>query len=466
MKFDKYYFLICLSLTSLILVNSELRFVYNVFRNGVTSPDQDKLNGLNEDIFGERWDSPNELTPSGMRMNYLLGRRYSIKYKNFLSSTFNPKEVKIISLSYNHTLSSAASLLQGLYPQGTGPNLSGYQRNVAYPPQAKAGYGNFNQETFGAPALPYNTQVFPISTFSKLDYQYFYAYDIKSNCVPLYYELVDKKNNNSTQSILNEFSNKYGSKLKVALALNDMRILGDFNYVNDIMKNFMSGYIEGKLLKRLTDANISLEDFNNTATNILNYDLYNIKNEDSGLLANITFSTFAQALMQYMDLRISLDQQGIDYDSFVDSPKIVLNSVKGDQIASILKYLQTNINTKLYYVPYGSSLNFELYRPDGKENNGLTEFDYFVNIVFNDIPLKTIAYAEFRKHLNNSWSATLVRWKCSLTPFQFWGFRNSVITLGVLLFVCGITLIVFFICCMCQNPKHELNEGEVNKVEV
>lgn len=233
-----------------------------------------------------------------------------------------------------------------------------------------------------------------------------------------------------------------------------------------VMKDFIAGYVDGKLHKRLTDAGLNLTEFNQTATDFLNYDLYKVQNygNDTELLPKITFGVIARDLLEKMDQRVELDRSGIAYTEM--DPKLVISSVNEVIVASVLRYLEVELKTKTYYVPFASSLNFELKRPDGKDNTALTEFDYFVDIIYNDIPLKTIAYSEFKDFLDEAWSERKTRWECSLTPFEFWGFQNATITLGVLLGVCVVLIFIVLICWKCGKNSNHVAHHEDRKIEV
>lgn len=465
MKYFKQLLLTLTIISCVAITKSEIRFVFNMISNGASSPTSNHLNSINEDIFGERWDDPNQLTPVGMRMQYLLGRRNRVKYDNFLSSSFKPNEVVVHSTKFNNTISSAQAHMQGLFPQGTGPNLSGYQRNIAYPPQGKTGYGDFAQEVFGAPALPYNTQVFPIQTYSDVEYRNFFMYNVKDNCQDSYYETIDNRRTDESKALLDSIDTKYGAQLAQAIGT-DRNVFKDYLYTYMVMKDFIAGYVDGKLHKRLTDAGLNLTEFNQTATDFLNYDLYKVQNygNDTELLPKITFGVIARDLLEKMDQRVELDRSGIAYTEM--DPKLVISSVNEVIVASVLRYLEVELKTKTYYVPFASSLNFELKRPDGKDNTALTEFDYFVDIIYNDIPLKTIAYSEFKDFLDEAWSERKTRWECSLTPFEFWGFQNATITLGVLLGVCVVLIFIVLICWKCGKNSNHVAHHEDRKIEV
>lgn len=86
-----------------------------------------------------------ELTPLGMNEQYLLGKslrqRFVDQYQ-LLPTRYRPGDVYVHATDVNRTILSAQSLLIGLYPPGTGPDLAD-----------------------GKPALPGALQPIPIQTF-------------------------------------------------------------------------------------------------------------------------------------------------------------------------------------------------------------------------------------------------------------------------------------------------------------
>ena len=468
--------LICLLVFSCISysMNSELKYVMTIIANGAKAPSDEFLDSLNEDRFGEQWENPDELTATGIRQMYLLGTRNKIRYNSFLSENYLTNEIEVKAQISNSTLASAEAYMQGLYPHTTGPNLSGYQRNVAYPPQGKNGYGTFNQEAFGSPALPYNAQVFSVESMSDRVYDYFFLYNIPDNCQPLYYETIDNQKNNNTKAWLSNFRATYGARLKNVIGFSDDLILEDYHYTLTLLKDFVSDLTDNKLLKKLTDNGISITEFNATAHEFLYYDLYSVKNYgEEGLLANITFGTFGEEIEKTIDRRIALDRDSRKYQRYPDffdneedqealNPKMQIYIVDPLFMASLMKYMEKEMATKIYSIPYASSLYFELKQLDGKDANLLTDFDYFVDIIFNDIPLKTVSYANFKTIINDSWSKRDVRWECSLSPWEYWGFKNASIILAVLLGVVLILILIVGIILCCREPITEEHENLKN----
>lgn len=101
--------------------DEKLIFLITHYRHGARAPNNLDDNFL--DTLKEKWTNPGELTGIGERMHYLLGfrnRKRYIEEKHFLSEKYDPHEILIYSSFYNRTLVSAASQLQGFYPQNEG----------------------------------------------------------------------------------------------------------------------------------------------------------------------------------------------------------------------------------------------------------------------------------------------------------------------------------------------------------
>lgn len=121
--------------------DSVLRYVILIHRHGDRSPTR-TVPAISDERFNAYWPAgPGELTATGMNQLFTLGQQLRAKYigpqatvsPNFLSTDFVPTEYRVRSTDYNRTLMSAQSLLYGLYPLGTGPNVSSNPTNPALP---------------------------------------------------------------------------------------------------------------------------------------------------------------------------------------------------------------------------------------------------------------------------------------------------------------------------------------------
>ena len=116
--------LLCLSLGS----SQSPSLVINIFRHGARGP-------LSKTI-DPTWDPElyGQLTPVGMRMQYLLGKALSKRYPNLLQKAYDRKKVYVRSSQTDRCLDSATSQLFGAF-LGSGPSLDAdYPQSLAVPP--------------------------------------------------------------------------------------------------------------------------------------------------------------------------------------------------------------------------------------------------------------------------------------------------------------------------------------------
>ena len=122
-----------------IAASDELIFALDLIRHGARTANADLPNAPHTWIEGK-----GQLTALGMQQAYQLGLTLNQRYKvdnQLLPKEYHLNDIYIRSTDYDRTLMSAQSVLMGLYPLGTGPNLP---------------------DT--SPALPSNYQPIPIHT--------------------------------------------------------------------------------------------------------------------------------------------------------------------------------------------------------------------------------------------------------------------------------------------------------------
>ena len=151
-------FTILLFLSFTCLISAELLIVAEFFRHGAREP-------VYELYDYKSYPSQGELTSVGMRQHYNLGsvlRHEYIDKVKLLSPQFDSSEIYISSTNLNRTIISALSQLYGLYPLGTGPQLTKLDSEELYNPpfdiQDSFEYNNSNYEE----ALPGLFQPIPI----------------------------------------------------------------------------------------------------------------------------------------------------------------------------------------------------------------------------------------------------------------------------------------------------------------
>lgn len=126
MRFKSYSFWVLfafLLIVSTLAAEEKLIFAVSLIRHGDRAP----YEKLDSRVIKYEWpEGIGELTPEGMRQEYLLGkelRKRYVKEYELLPPGFRTNSMYVLSTSSNRTLMSAQSLLAGLYPDGTGPKL-------------------------------------------------------------------------------------------------------------------------------------------------------------------------------------------------------------------------------------------------------------------------------------------------------------------------------------------------------
>ena len=116
MKPDMFFlmlFILCLTARA---ATDELKMVIQVTRHGARATvELDPEKNVSEVTWriGE-----GELTPIGERQHYVLSqyvRKRYIEEKEFLSSTYNPEEIFVVSTSVNRTMMSAYAEVLGFF---------------------------------------------------------------------------------------------------------------------------------------------------------------------------------------------------------------------------------------------------------------------------------------------------------------------------------------------------------------
>ena len=134
-------------------------FAIEMTRNGATAP-----------MKFYPWDvgfwtvGPGELTPAGLRQQYLIGTQMRYQYltqQNLITANVSLSQVYILSTDADRTLMSAEAQALGLYPPGTGISLNEAQIQQAVPPISVSNLQQLQAE-LGSAALPAYASALPI----------------------------------------------------------------------------------------------------------------------------------------------------------------------------------------------------------------------------------------------------------------------------------------------------------------
>lgn len=444
------------------LISCELRFVFTTFRHGARAPEHVDANNL--DILGGQWSSPGELTPVGYRMHYLLGVRNKARYSNFLSSSFDPKEVYALSSEYNRTMMSAQAQLNGMFPPGTGPSLNAAQQTNAVPPINKTPEFLSAQTTLGSAALPNQMQIFPLhlrSKENKMNYVYYQNY----NCEGFNKMFVDNMSTEVPQQFLRDFKAKWGDKIKAALGVNDQWFT-EYMSVFTFMDTFASGYTEGYPLTKLVNAGIDLVAMNETVFEFHSMDIYQHWTSDPEWMSvRMTFSQDWIEIFKLMDRRVEADRAGQGYKGYM-THKYVMYSGHDVSLSMLIHWFNKSFGSNFkYYTPYASNLFVELYRPDTGSPSSFTANDYTVRVIYNDHNLYTMRYPDFKAGIEKFYMTydEAMKW-CNVEDPWYNDFWRATIILGILLGIALVLLVIVIICCKCCGKKEEQGQAVGGKV--
>lgn len=273
-----------------------------------------------------------ELTAEGMQQAFQLGQEFRkeyIKKYHLLPSNYQSDTMYVRSTDYNRTIMSAQSLLFGLYPLGTGPNL-----------------------TYMKPALPQAFQPIPIHTVPQ-------KYDTLLNTELLEDQLLVLQNKyvfnskewqkeyNALQTKLKRWSEVTGWPTKSS---HNITYLGDYLYICQLHNVPIPKGISAAEAKQIIY--LGYKELNNR------FKPYPIGKKISHELLIEINNYLEQAIKNKTSL------------------KYVLFVAHDTTLLSLMSALQAPQNQR---VPYAADLKFELFEDRGK--------NYFVKIFYNDIPL-------------------------------------------------------------------------------
>lgn len=460
-------------LLQLSLISCELRFVHTMFRGGARAP----VSGISEqnvDILGEKWLSPGELTPTGERMQYLLGYKNMNKYKTFLPSSFDTSQIYIKSTDYNRTMMSAQAQLNGMYSPGTGPVLTSGQEPIAIPPGVET-TNLAEQQKWGDMALPYQMQVFPVHLWPMSNNIYQFFYD-PAMCKPVKDQIISNTNNITITNYMAKFNSTWGEQLMKALGIDDKNYFYDYINLFVFFDTFIADYADNRQLSKLTNAGIDLSALNITTWEAEFNNVFYMFNLDglNSTFARWSMSPLFTEVINFMDSRIKLDLAGDNTVYNNTNPKYVMHAVDDLALGSAQVVLKSAVAYTNNYIntPFASNLFFELTRTDGLTT--YTEDDYSVNALYNDVALFTVPYTSFKdKVLALLLTDTDIMNYCEFEK-QFYlnvfgwpvSYMHATVVLACILFVMVVLIVIYicwFFCCRKKNDSHGY-EAANNKV--
>jgi hypothetical protein len=390
-----FFYLLLISLISTTLTENKLVFVLTHFRHGARAPQSYYNAEEHLDYIFEKWERPGELTGMGQRMHYLLGlrnrERYITNFK-FLSEKFDPHEILIYSSSFNRTLNSVGSQIQGLYPQymELGERITEDQITRAKPRVALSNNIIEHEKSLGERALPNYMVVAPIRMINHNEKKII-IYDIPK-CLFRRDEWREKNYNSldSLKNIVKKFNDEYVDKIKKYYKKDQNY---DIHFVDNFCDAFIAGYTEGKDMKIIKESGVD-------QTSLLNY-CYNfsalnfrdwISGDKDRTLATMEVSKQMREFIYYMKKRVDADIAGEDIAKKLEDysrPKMMMISAHDSTVSTyemfFAKIFNNNDAVSFYRYPYfATQIALEVVTDGSVDSKTKTYSDYIINYYFND----------------------------------------------------------------------------------
>ena len=399
MVFFPFFFLLFIS----SLAEEKLVFLLTLFRHGARSPKKYYDELLHLDYLFEKWDNPGELTPTGRRMLYALGlrnREIYINQKHFLSEKYDPHEILVYSTDYDRTLESAASQLQGLYPFGTGAEITEEQKSNSSPPLNLSPKLKEELDKMNNNALPFKMSLVTISMIKieegKMSFKH------KKGCDKRYSDIVEMNTKNSVElkNFIKKFKEDYGQTLN---KIYGKEIQYDFHFIHRVCDAFITGTIEAKKMEKIDENKIDKKKLLNECfeLNRINY-IYLITGDKEKVFATLEVSKLLPEFIHYMKQRIDADIKKIDTKKNIEDyskPKMLMISGHHFNLGMweifFIKFFLNNDYTKYIYPKFASQLTLEVVTDNNTDSSKKNYSDYTVKCYFNDDLLFSSKVDEF-----------------------------------------------------------------------
>jgi hypothetical protein len=342
------------------------------FRHGARAPQKyyDEVNHL--DYVLESWKNPGELTPIGQRMHYALGLHNKEKYIDqlkFLSNQFDPHEILIYSTRLNRTLLSAACRLQGLYPPGTGGQITNEQKDNAVPQVKLSDDVKKILSELNLNSLPNGMSLAPIRMINDNDKKMI-IYDIP-DCLWKRDEMreINYKNSKELQNIVQSFSDKYSGTLNQMYGKENTY---DIDFVDNFCDAFISAKTELLKMEKLSGTNINQTELLNTCFEFMKLNFRDwISGDEERTLPTLEVSKLMREFIHYMRQRINADINKENITAKLEDfsrPKMLMISAHDSTVSMwemfLIKVFYNNDKTKYTYPKFASQLTFEVFVDD------------------------------------------------------------------------------------------------------
>lgn len=222
--------------------------IIEIFRHGAKTPESA--------AYDPRWTNFGELTPVGMRQQYILGKVLANKYSTLLGTAYDYNTIYMLSDTFPRCIQSALAHLYGIYIN-TGPALNeDYPSNLAVPPFKDSRVKEIADSLPDSSALPYNYMptIVNIANSSENIFQL----DQPSNCPNSYNWIMENAYNAKAQeafAVFNDTINTLNKYLNESQQITSMFDLENFDdtLITDLIENMtLDGINNTELINNIT----------------------------------------------------------------------------------------------------------------------------------------------------------------------------------------------------------------------
>ena len=428
--------LISIILIKLAILKDELLFVFELFRHGARGPLS--LNSNNQDTYGEKWDSPEQLTNVGRRMHYILGYRNHKRYieqLEFLSKRFDPHELYLISSDINRTIESGICHLQGLYPpyDKYAEKINDNQIKFLQPPinisqNIQNKINELNNQKY---PLPHLISSIPFHIYNDLERRF--NLDESPDCFNTIRPIKEKNLNiKEIKDIVKEFDINYKESFNLFLHQK-----GNYSFTSDI--------IDGRNLSILIQHNINIHNFSDFCGRVVDiYFIYNLYGDEKKEINEMSISPMLSEMLTYLKNRVNGDIKKENIDKNLNkftNPKFIMISGHDTTISGLEIFINNTFNKSYNYIrpTFASSLFFEVY----KINNSTSSFkDYEVHYIINDNLITKFNLYDFIYNIEKKlWNKKKIADFCKFNSIN----DSRIIWIIILVIICFILLIIAII---------------------
>ena len=410
------YFLIFIFLiliTKFHTTNEEIVFVFEHFRHGASSSIY--IDKYNKDMYNIKWIGDGELTPIGMRMQYLIGVHIRNKYSNIINRNTSSKELLVYSTDLNRTILSAESQLLGMFPPMKGEEIPEDEMYKTYPPNKISNTVQNEINKLGNISLPSKIRAIPINFFHKEKKPYLLTDE--NECPKTKYIKENNYKKKDIQEFIKKFKEKYSVKLMEYFKITDAKVFNYYYYLYEVINHFIFNYIhKRKHLIFFEESGINLTEYYEDCMKFKNLSMYEIEiTEEVGIMAS---SPIYKDIIFYMD---NIIKSNIDkFHKKTTETKFVMYSGHDYIMVAAQLYLHAVFGIECSYPRFASNQFFELHKQDGINDNKLNEKHFYVQYFYNGNLLLNISYPEFKEKLSEiMWSKDQIIDFCKVENYSF-----------------------------------------------